>query len=39
MAEVIFTTVAAMFFVIGVYTTVREVWSLIFGDDEDEKPP
>ena len=39
MAEFIVTVVISVFFAIGVYTTVKEIWSLIFGDDEEEKPP
>ena len=40
MAEVIVTAVISVFFVIGVYATVREIWSLMTGgDDEEEKPP
>lgn len=38
MAEIIVTAVFSVFFAIGVYTTVREIWSLI-TDDEEEKPP
>lgn len=42
MAEVIVTAVISVFFVIGVYTTIKEIWSLITDTDsgeEEEKPP
>ncbi len=38
MAEIIITAVISVFFVIGVYTTVKEMWSLLTDSDE-EKPP
>ena len=37
MAEIIITAVISVFFVIGVYTTVKEMWSLL--TDSDKKNP
>ena len=42
MAEVIITAVISIFFAIGVFTTAKEIWSLITdsdGGEEEEKPP
>ena len=38
MAEIIVISVVSIFFAIGIFTTVREIWGLITGNDE-EKPP
>lgn len=38
MAEIIITAVISVFFAIGVYTTAKEIWSLLTDSDE-EKPP
>lgn len=41
MAEMIVTALFSVFFAIGVYTAIHELYSLIFGEnpDDKQKPP